>query len=128
MKAYDIYKRVLAIMFENEGEDKVFYEKFIEILNLLICEALPYENSCRASRGEEELVSAPTVETMEDEVKISHDICSVALPYGVAAYFSSDDGESYNAAMYRERYINALGEAAKHRIGDVVDVYGGERI
>lgn len=128
MKAYDIYKRTLAIMFENEGDDKMFYDKFTEILNILICEALPYENSGRASRGEEELAFPPGVESMEDEVDMSYAICGVALPYGVASYFCKDDGELYDAEKYRERYVNALKEAAKHRAVDIIDVYGGEEI
>lgn len=128
MKAYDIYKRSLAIMFEDEGEDKMFYNKFTEILNLLICEALPYENSVRASRGEAELVALPAVENMEDEVDMSYAICGLALPYGVAAHFSRDDGELYNAEVYRDKYIMALREAAKCRAVDIIDVYGGEQI
>ncbi len=128
MKAYDIYKRTLAIMFENEGEDKMFYDKFTEILNLLICEALPYENSARASYGEAELGAPPTVESMEDEVDMSYDICGIALPYGIASHFSRDDGELYNAEMYREKYTTALHKAAKYRAADIIDVYGGEQI
>lgn len=128
MKAYDIYKRALAIMLENEGEDKMFYDKFTEILNLLICEALPYENSVRASCGEKELEAPPTVESMEDDVDMSYAICGVALPYGVASYFCMDDGELYNAEMYREKYTSALIAAAKSRAVDIIDVYGGEEI
>lgn len=128
MKAYDIYKRALAIIFENEGEDKMFYDKFTEILNLLICEALPYENSRRASMGEKELEAPPAVESMEDEVDMSYAICGVALPYGVASYFCMDDGELYNAEMYREKYTSALRESAKSRMVDIIDVYGGEEI
>ena len=128
MKAYDIYKRSLAIMFENEGEDKMFYDKFTEILNLLICEALPYENSCRASRGEKELREPPSVKSMEDEVDMSYAICGIALPYGIAAHFCRDDGEMYNAEVYMDKYTAALHEAAKYREVDVIDVYGGEAI
>ena len=125
MKAYDIYKRTLAIMLENEGEDKMFYDKFTEILNLLICEALPYENARRASRGEEPILFPPTVESMEDDVEMSYDICGVALPYGVASYFCIDDGENYNAADYRARFITALHSAAGGaHISDIEDVYG----
>ncbi|MBQ8004200.1 MAG: hypothetical protein IJ299_03820 [Oscillospiraceae bacterium] len=128
MKAYDIYKRTCAIMFEREGDDKAFTDKFTGILNALLCEALPYENSVRAASGKEELRLAPQVSDVEDEVDMCDEICGVALPYGVASYFFQDDGESYNAAMYRERFINALSEAAKYRVGDITDVYGGEMI
>lgn len=128
MKAYDIYKRTLALMFERENEDRAFSEKFPEILNALLCEALPYENSVRVSEGAPELKCAPCIMGMDDEVDMCESICGIALPYGVAAYFSQDDGEAYLAAMYRERFINALGEAAKYRFGEVSDVYGGEVI
>ena len=126
MTAYDIYKRTCALMFEKEGEDEAFGEKFIGILNALICEALPYENSVRQSRSEETLITAPEVCGMQERVDMCYEICSIALPYGVAAYFSQDDGEIYNSAMYRERFVNALQEAAKVSFKDIVDVYGGE--
>ncbi|MBR5543683.1 MAG: hypothetical protein IKU65_06270, partial [Oscillospiraceae bacterium] len=113
MKAYDIYKRTCAIMFEREGEDKNFSEKFCPILSALLAESLMYENSVRLSLGKEKLLFAPVVSDMEDEIDFSDEIMSIALPYGVAAYFYEDDGESYNAMMYRERFINALTEAAK---------------
>ena len=124
MKAYDIYKRTLALMFENEGEDKIFYDKFTEILNLLICEALPYENARREIRGDERLELPPTVESMEEEVDLSYDICCMALPYGVAAFFSQDDGENYNSADYRNRFIIAL-HAASGGVGisNIEDAY-----
>lgn len=128
MKAYDIYKRTLALMFEREGDDKEFLEKFTDILNALICEALPYENSVRESDGRTRLTAPPEVSDINEEVDMCGDICGIALPYGVAAYFSQDDGESYNAAMYRERFINALSEAAKCNFRDIQDSYGGETI
>lgn len=128
MKAYDIYKRTCALMFEREGEDKVFYDNFIGILNALVCEALPYENSVREYEGRAKLSAAPEVLKMDDEVDMCRDICSIALPYGVASYYSQDDGEAYNAAMYRERFVSALCEAAKCNFREITDVYGGETI
>ena len=126
MKAYDIYKRTCAIMFEREGEDKSFSENFLGVLNALVCEAMPYENAHRASCGIEELRAAPQFTSTDDEVDMCEGICAIALPYGAAAYFYQDDGESYKSAMYRERFINALNEAARYRFFDITDVYGGE--
>ncbi|MBQ4544513.1 MAG: hypothetical protein II996_02970 [Oscillospiraceae bacterium] len=128
MKAYDIYKRTCAIMFENEGEDKSFTDKFLHILNLLIHEALPYENSVREADGKPLLTFAPEVSDINDKVDMCTPICATALPYGVAAYFYQDDGESYSSAMYRERFVNALGEAARCNFRDITDVYGGETL
>lgn len=115
-------------MFEREGEDKSFLNNFVGILNALICEALPYENAHRAGLGKAELTAAPQVADMEDTVDMCEEICAVALPYGVAAYFSQDDGESGNAAMFRERFIYALQDAVKYRFSEIEDIYGGEEI
>jgi len=126
MKAYDIYKRTCAIMFERESEDKSFFDNFTGVLNAVICEALPYENSYRASVGRPELDSPPQIKDMEETVDMCAAICNIALPYGVASYFYQDDGENYNSAAFRERFIYALQDAAKYRVTDIKDVYGGD--
>ena len=61
---------------------------------------------------------------MKDTVDMCEEICGVALPYGVAACFSEDDGESYDASMYRERFIKALQDTAKATFCDIEDFYG----
>ena len=128
MKAYDIYKRTCALMFEEEGADSAFEEKFCPILSALLSECLPYENSSREFSGKERLAAAPVISDMDDEIDFCDEITAVALPYGVAAYFFQDDGETYNALMYRERFINALHESGKCNFTQINDVYGGEEI
>ena len=130
MKAYDISKRTLALMFESEVEnvDKAFRNNFCNILSAVAAESLPYENSIRRAEGREEMKIAPVISEMEEELPMSDEICSVALPFGVAAYFYQDDGENYNSSIYRERFVNALYEAKKCFFTDVNDVYGGENI
>ncbi len=128
MKAYDIYKSAVALMFEKPGQDKGFEEMFPQLLSSLLFEALPYENSTRPLRGLEKLVNAPVITSLEDEIDYSEEICRVALPYGVCAYFYQDDGESGNALMYRERFVNALSDAARCSFEDIADVYGGAKI
>jgi len=126
MKAYDIYKRTLALMFEREGEDRAFRENFCVLLTSVAAESLAYENSIRRAEGREELSVSPVITDMEQELDFSDELTSVALPYGVAAYFSQDDGEGYNSLMFRERFVNALYDAKKCTFEDVKDVYGGE--
>ena len=115
-------------MFEREGEDASFKKNFCSILSALLAESLPYENSHRIASGKEKLAFAPIVSEMEQDVDFCEEITAVALPYGVASYFSQDDGEGYNSQMYRERFINALCEAAKCNFTQIEDVYGGEEI
>ena len=128
MKAYDIYKKSLALLFEREGEDKTFKDNFCAILTSVAAETLPYENSLRESNGEEKLLKSPEISDMEDEVCMCDEICTLALPYGVAAHFADDDGESVRSAIFRERFLTALYGAKKHVFRDVEDVYGGENI
>jgi len=128
MKAYDIYKRACALMFEREGEDTAFTDKFPELLSALIAESLPYENSVREAEGRARLTTPQTVNGTEDEIDMCDAICAIALPYGVAAHFCRDDGENYQSLMYREQFVSALHEAARCCFRDVTDVYGGEEI
>ncbi len=92
-------------------------------------EALPYENMIRRKSGKVARALAPriTSEQMSEEVDFSEELCRVALPYGVAAYYWQDEGDSYRAADYRQRFIIALGEAVGggyvHDIEDA-DPYG----
>ena len=126
MTAYGIYKGALAHIFEKDGEDRRFKEMFCPILSALLAESLVYENSIRESEGKEKLLSAPVAESMEDEIPYSEALCRIALPLGVAAYFMQDDGEARKSAIFRERFVDALNEAAKWNAGEVIDVYGGE--
>ena len=125
MKAYDIYKSASALMFEKPGQDKGFQEMFPQLLSSLLCEAMPYENSTRIGRGLSRLKTAPVITSLEDEIDYSDEICRVALPFGACAYFFQDDGENHNALMYRERFVNALADAAKCSFESIEDVYGG---
>ncbi len=124
--AYDIYKNALALIFEKDGEDRRFKEMFCPILSALLAECLVYENSIRASEGREKLPSAPVAESLEDEIPYSEVLCRTALPLGAAAYFMQDDGEARKSALFRERFVDALNEAAKWNAGEIIDVYGGE--
>lgn len=128
MKAYDIYKKALALMFEREGEDKAFRDNFPSILTSVAAECLPYENSIRKACGRAEMESVPEISDMEQELPMSDELCAVAMPYGVASYFCQDDGEDSRAAMYRERFLIALQNSKKCFFEDITDVYGGEEI
>ncbi len=128
MKAYDIYEKALALMFEVPGEDKSFKRMYLPILNVLTEECLRYENSVRESKGEEKLLRAPKITDAESDIPYCDELCNVALPYGLASFFYQDDGEGANAVMYRNRYISALDELAKINFCDIENVYGGDDI
>ena len=126
MKAQDIYKSACAILFERPGDDVAFDAFFIPTLNLLLVEALAYENAHRLAGGQSPLELAPQISGMDDEVPYCQALCSIALPYGVASAFFQDELDNYKAQDYRARYIIALREASKCVPTVVADVYKGE--
>ena len=126
MKVKEIYETALSFLFEAPNEDKSFKENTPKLLNVLLVEALPYENSIRKSNGQVEAPMAPVVKTLDDEVPFSDSICRLALPYGLCSHFYTDEGDSYRSQDYRLRFIDALNELSKAIVTDTVDEYGSE--
>lgn len=123
MVANKILKTATAFMFESPTNDVDFHKFFPALLNLVVAEALPYENAYRAANGMDELLSAPVVDSVDSEVDYCDEICRIALPYGVASYFWQDENNEYRAQDFRNRFIDALKEAARAVETDAVDAY-----
>ena len=125
MKANDVYMTALSFLSEKPQQNDV--KKFsLGWLNLLLAEALPYENSVRSAGGQELLPRSPEISDLQEEIPYCEEICKIVLPYGLAEFMFSDDGDLYNAERYRSRYVSALSEVQKYNFGDIEDVYGGE--
>ncbi len=123
MTAQEIY--ALSLSFLSEKPQKNDLRDFIlPWLNLLLQEALPYENQRRRGLGEAKLVVAPVITAWEQEVPYGADLVGVALPYGLASLLFQDDDNDYRALMYRNLYLSALDDAAPYCPQEVVDVYG----
>lgn len=95
------------------------------MLNVLLEEALPYENALRRFEGKAELSAAPKVtsETMDQEIDYHEVLLRIALPYGLAADFYRDD-ENY-AVMddFRGRFVTALNDSIRTAAEPVEDLY-----
>ena len=126
MKAEKIYQLASAILFEKPGADQIFQAFFPSLLNLLLQEALPYENAARQAAGEEILPAAAQVDGLGDDVPYCDALCALALPYGVAAYYFQDETDDYKAQDFRARYLAALRDAAPCIAAPVGDCYGGK--
>ncbi|MBR6651408.1 MAG: hypothetical protein IKL36_08395 [Clostridia bacterium] len=129
MTAEEVYELALSYVFERKRQDKEYLDFFPLFLNTVMQEALAYENMLRRKSGSIALAIAPriTAEQMNEELDFSESLCRVALPYGVAAFYCQDDGDSYRAADYRNRFIIALQEAVTAvdgaNVGDIEDAY-----
>ena len=129
MTAEEVYELALSYVFERKRQDKEYLDFFPLFMNTVMQEALAYENMLRRKSGSIALAIAPriTAEQMNEELDFSESLCRVALPYGVAAFYCQDDGDSYRAADYRNRFIIALQEAVTAVdgafVGDIEDAY-----
>lgn len=122
--AQDIYRRAAALLFEEAGEDRDYEAHAPELINIILGEALGAENSQRASRGQEELLTAARVESLDDEIPYSDELCSVALPLGLASLFFQDECDDYKAQDFRGRFLDALACASDGCPQEIEDVYG----
>ena len=75
------------------------------MLNVLLAEALPYENALRRQEGQEELKEAPkvTAASMETEIDYRPVLLRIALPYGLAADF---DGRWFGSLAAQKWYMD----------------------
>ena len=125
MNIQECYTLSLSFLSEIVVDQSKELEGFIvPWVNLLLAEALPYENSIRHAQREEELASAPQLTSMTDEIPYHDAIVRVALPYGLASYLFQDDENDYRSQVYRNQYIAALQDAMQLQEEDIVDVYG----
>lgn len=123
MTGQEIFKRASAFIYEQPGEAEDSQQFSLDFLNMLLIEALPYENSIRRFEGQEELKTAPQLTSLSEDVPYHDSIAGLALPYGLASPLFEEDLDNYRGQMYRNRYIQALYDAQKFGLTNVEDVY-----
>ena len=124
MTGQEIYELASSFLYEKDNEDpdsKSFAPGF---LNLLLQEALPYENSVREFEGREPLEKALVVASLDETVVYCDQITRAALPYGLASWYFQEALDNFQAENYRNKFIAGLEDAKKYIPGSVVDVYG----
>lgn len=125
MTGKDVYESTCRILFENPGEDRTFSKSALALINILIAEAIPYQNSRNRAACKEE-IEFLRVTTLEDPILLDEPIVSIALPFGLASYFYQDEGDNFLSQEYRSRFIVALEECKKCTFVDVTDEYSSE--
>ena len=119
----EVFKRASAFLYEQPGDAEDSQRFSIDFLNVLLIEALPYENSIRRFEGAEELELAPQLTGLNEEIPYHYAISGLALPYGLASALFEEDLDNYRGQMYRNRYIQALYDSQKFNLTSVEDVY-----
>lgn len=125
MTAKDIYILASSFLYERDGEDADSKSFSLGFLNILLQESLETENSIRLFNGQEPLMSAPLIATMDDAINYSDEITRVALPYGLAAQFFQEAMDNFQAENYRAKYISALNSARKLTFTPIKNIYNG---
>ena len=125
MTAYEIINNAFGMAGEYLD---MFPDKQLAViwLNISLAESLEAENHIRSRENTRLLTQPPVVKKLSDDVDVSNHISSVALPFGVASYLFNDREDNYMSAIYRNRFITALQNAAKGEEISICDVYGGE--
>ena len=123
MTGQEIFKRASAYIYEQPGDAEDSQQFAVDFLNVLLIEALPYENSIRRYEGKEELAEAPQIMSLDEDIPYHAAITGLAFPYGLASPLFEEDLDNYRGQMYRNRYIQALYDAQKFALEAVEDVY-----
>jgi hypothetical protein len=125
MTAQQIYEIASSFLYESNGEDEESKEYSLGFLNVLLQEALPYENSIRRHKEMAELSSAPYITDFGTTIEYDDSITRIALPYGLAAHFFQEAMNDDQAENYRGEYALALVRAGKATQGVIEDANGG---
>ena len=125
MTGQDVFERACAYLMESPGQDRAFSANALELINALIAEAVPYQNSRNRAAGRPEIETA-AITALSDTIALDAPICECALPFGLASYFFQDEVDAYQAEIYRARFDEALRHARRLAEGDIRDVYGGD--
>ena len=120
----DVYNVALSFVSETQATMPELKPFVVGWVNLMLQEALPYENSIRKYNKQEELQTAPLISDFNDEIPYSDAIVRIAFPYGLASYVWEDDENMYLMQVYRNQYISALDDAKKLIPEEIKDCYG----
>lgn len=124
MTGQQIYETASAFLYEKDNEDADSKTFAVNFLNILLQEALPYENAVRRRAGKEQLETAPVLAELTEQIDYCDQITRAALPYGLASWYFQEALDNFQAENYRSKYLAALDDARKHFNGTVEDVYG----
>lgn len=124
MRAFSLYQIASTYISEQPKADDM--QCFaLNWINILLAEALDYENNMRRYKGLPELAEAPVLTDMRDEIPYQPGIITPALIYGLASFMEHDDDNDFRAQQFREYYTKALYNSQHFEKEQIRDVYKG---
>lgn len=112
MTVNDVYTAALSILSETPGNSETTASFAPLWVNLLLSECFPAENQVRKMNNIEILEEIPTVSALTDTIPYQP-VFLRPLVYGLASFLYIDDDDDHRSTLFRNRYIEAVSEAAK---------------
>lgn len=121
MTGQQLYQHTLALMFEEDCE--AYAAELVALINILLAEVSPTNNSIRKAKGKQPLSPPPRIASLEEDLPLEEELLLAALPYGLAAKLIYDDNDMNKVGYYQGLYVSAIKEAARLIPSSVKDVY-----
>lgn len=123
MTGQECYEVTLVLLFEKGYDTTDYDEAALPMLNLMLAEAFPIENSIRMGAGREALKDIPFLKALADPLPYDDRLCRVAFPYGLAAKLVYDDNDMGKVSFFQSQYVSFANECARAVLDEVEDVY-----
>lgn len=101
--AREVYRRSLALMGEEEGENSAVFEgRFLPLINVLLGEALELDLALKGEKNRGD-ASVPQVTSPDEEIWMDEAILFSLLPLGLAALLLGET-EPERASFFQQLY------------------------
>ncbi|MEA4912180.1 MAG: hypothetical protein VB092_06190 [Oscillospiraceae bacterium] len=126
MTAITLLDNALALLATTRALSPEYVQYALPLINILLAETAPYDNSIRAAKGLAEAQDAPEITALSDTLPAQPELCAAALAYGLCARLLLNEDDMARMAYFNNAYISALEDAARFVPAAVTDVYGGD--
>ncbi len=99
-----LFDITIGLMNDQKSNSSGYSEYFLPILNTVLSECLPHENTLRYRDGMEELSQAPYIESMSKEIPYHEEMVRNILPYGIGMFLFLGDDENVKATFFSSKY------------------------
>lgn len=123
MTVYECYETAVGFIPELPEDNVEMQRHMVNWCNVLLADALNYENIYRRKNKMEQLVKPEKVADNDDEIPYNETLVATAFPYGMARFVFRENDDIAGSHEYYQLYLNALTEATPLEIIEVEDVY-----
>lgn len=123
MTVFECYEMAVSFIPEVPEDNVDMQKHMVTWCNVLLADALNYENIYRRKNKMEQLVKPEKVANEDDEIPYNETLVATAFPYGMARFIFRENDDISGSHEFYQLYLNALTEATPLEIIEVEDVY-----